>query len=161
MNLFTLGRWKRESSGAMKLTTPWKALGLGSSALLPIISIVPGFILRQVLYPKQGISREGRGEDMDISYGLKQSDVPPPLGNFQHTTADRSEVLKMLQSINRRLKDVEVKPLPDNRLEEVFDTFWSKLEERLKDIKTEAPAPVAKVVRDQREVLWTNKTSYP
>ncbi len=55
---------------------------------------------------------------------LKPSDVRQPLGKFQHTLAQKAEVLKMLQSINAKI----VEPLKDSLLEESFNDLWPKLE---------------------------------
>jgi hypothetical protein len=66
---------------------------------------------------------------------LKPSDVKQPLGRFQHTLAEKTDVLKMLKSINAKLVEVGGDSLRDNLLEEIFEESWNKLEARLKKAK--------------------------
>ena len=63
---------------------------------------------------------------------LKPSDVKQPLGKFQHTLAEKPDVLKLLKSINDKLPEVGADSLKDMVLEEIFDESWPKLETRLK-----------------------------
>jgi hypothetical protein len=64
-------------------------------------------------------------------HGLTPGDVPPPLGKFQHTVAEKEDVLRLLKTINGRLADVGSEPLQDRLLEENFELFWPRLEESL------------------------------
>jgi hypothetical protein len=65
-------------------------------------------------------------------HGLNPGDVPPPLGKFQHTVAEKGDVLRLLKTINSRLGEVGGEPLQDRLLEENFELFWPRLEESLK-----------------------------
>lgn len=65
-------------------------------------------------------------------HGLTPADVPPPLGKFQHTVAEKGDVLLLLRTINGRLAEVGEEPLPDRLLEENFKLFWPMLEKGLK-----------------------------
>lgn len=66
---------------------------------------------------------------------LKPSDVKQPLGRFQHTLTEKSDMLKMLKSINKKLSEVGGEPLRENLLDEIFEETWTKLEEKLNQIK--------------------------
>lgn len=64
-------------------------------------------------------------------HGLTSTDVPPPLGKFQHTMAEKGDVLRLLETINRRLVGEEGEPLDARFLEENFEYFWPILEAKL------------------------------
>jgi TIR domain len=71
---------------------------------------------------------------------IKPTDVKQPLGKFQHTLAQKKDVLKLLRSINSKLAE----PLKDPLLEESFSDLWQRLEKKLEEaaaaieIKSEA-----------------------
>jgi hypothetical protein len=64
--------------------------------------------------------------------GLGKSDVPPPLGLFQLTKADRNDTLNLVKDLNAAIPDED--RLPDGDLRDVFDQSWPKLEAKLKEI---------------------------
>ena len=66
---------------------------------------------------------------------LKPSDVKQPLGRFQHTLSEKSDVLKMLKSINAKLTEVGGESIRENLLEEIFEETWAKFEVRLEKAK--------------------------
>jgi hypothetical protein len=91
--------------------------------------------------------------------GLTAADVPPPLGKFQHTIADKEDTLNLLKTINRRLTDAGGDPLPEMLLEENFELFWPQLEKKLVGVATAVrnkPPDKTKetsVTRDERAIL--------
>ncbi len=62
-------------------------------------------------------------------FGLTPTDVHFPLGKFQHTIAEKDDVLQLLKAINGKLEN----PLTDRILEENFELHWPNLEKKLKD----------------------------
>lgn len=93
-------------------------------------------------------------------HSLNPGDVPPPLGKFQHTVAQKDDVLRLLGSINRRLADVGGEPIDNAVLLENFELYWPKLEERLKEAETKGKSQTQAIVsvttekpRDEREIL--------
>jgi hypothetical protein len=92
-------------------------------------------------------------------HGLDYGDVPPPLGKFQHTVAEKDDVLKLLKSINARLSDVGFEPLGEQFLEENFNLFWDLFEQRLKESEKLSDDALGKsneeptVHRGEREML--------
>lgn len=87
-------------------------------------------------------------------HGLTPGDVPPPLGKFQHTMAEKADTLELLKTINRRLGEVGGESLAERLLDENFETFWPQLESKLKAAEklVELPSPVksASVLETQR-----------
>lgn len=64
--------------------------------------------------------------------GFKPADVPPPLGLFQGTVADRESTRQLLDTINRAVCEA---PLTVEILNDVFNRFWPDLEKRITEIK--------------------------
>jgi|ERR1017187_6709341 hypothetical protein len=79
---------------------------------------------------------------------LEITDVSWPLAMFQATKADKEPTRKLLQSINKAL---EKKALTEARLDEIFDVWWPKLEEKLAAIPK--PAPSEKHQPNERTLL--------
>lgn len=76
-------------------------------------------------------------------HGLAPADVPPPLGKFQHTVAEKGDVLLLLKTINGRLAEVGGEPLQDRLLEDNFELFWPMLEIKLKEAESKSAADPA------------------
>lgn len=81
-------------------------------------------------------------------FGLKPRDIKGPLVQFQSTAADKPGTFKLLKSLNEA---VEKGKLTSPSLEEAFEVWWPKLEEKLARV----PGPNAKLPpqRSDREVL--------
>jgi hypothetical protein len=60
--------------------------------------------------------------------GLTPERVIGPLGMFQHTRADKEDTRKLVHSINQA---VSAEPIPEARLDSVFEGLWPNLEKRL------------------------------
>lgn len=89
-------------------------------------------------------------------HGLVPSDVPQPLGRFQHTLAEKGDVFKLLQSINSRLREIGGNALKDALLEEIFEESWAKLESKLKDAEKLSVVEIednSEPIRPQKDVL--------
>jgi hypothetical protein len=72
--------------------------------------------------------------------GLENADVPPPLGLFQASKADKEGTRKLIQSINDSLEKVKGKYLSPQRLDTSFERFWQDLDKILIDIPPPPPA---------------------
>jgi hypothetical protein len=55
-----------------------------------------------------------------------------PLGNYQHTVAEKEDIFELLESINRTLAKAWESPLDSKLLRDNFERHWSKLEEKLR-----------------------------
>lgn len=69
-------------------------------------------------------------------FNIKRSEVQGPLLQFQSTIFEKSEVHKLLGSINKRLEDD--KKLSDSQLDKSFDIWWNDLEYNLKAVEDES-----------------------
>ena len=77
-------------------------------------------------------------------YKLTYADITWPLSEFQHTEADKVDTKKLIMSINAALGTDGLSALD---LDEVFETWWPKLESKLKEIP-ESPIPTPRRSRD-------------
>jgi hypothetical protein len=78
---------------------------------------------------------------------MKSSDVVGPLAQFQDTKPDAPDVLKLIETINRRLTP----PRPQARLAADFEVWWSQLDAKLKSASKISVTRLAE--RDEREML--------
>lgn len=98
------------------------------------------------------------------------------LSSFQHTRFQKDEILKLLKTINSRIKESKGgKSLNHKALDDVFEIFYPKLESRIKEILEISPSKetenhirserelLEEIVESQRSLkekindLWTNK----
>jgi hypothetical protein len=79
---------------------------------------------------------------------LNPSDVKGPLAQFQSTRVEKSEMKKLLRTINSALGD---RALSDAHLDEAFEVWWPRLDKQLKDLPSEEG--VVRKQRPEREIL--------
>lgn len=64
-----------------------------------------------------------------LLFDVNPTNVKQPLSQFQHTKFVKSDILKLVKTINNSISKSGGKALKEKNLESVFDTFWPKLEE--------------------------------
>jgi len=115
-----------------EISSALDSIEVGVSCLTPENMTAPW-----ILYEAGALSKRIGTKSRLCTYllgGLTPEGVPPPLGMFQHTRADKEETRLMLRSINSAIsKD----PVPEPALDKLFERMWPDLE---KDI-TSMPAP--------------------
>lgn len=79
---------------------------------------------------------------------LEPSDVKGPLAQFQATKAIKGDVLRMVKTLNASLKDAA---LSEAHVEEAFDVWWPKLEEKLAKLPPDKAS--AKPTRTEKDLL--------
>jgi len=80
--------------------------------------------------------------------GLEPSDVKPPLAQFQATKAQKTDVLKLLKTLNTALGE---NALPEAHIDEAFEVWWPKLDSQLNALPAEESK--TKTHRLDRELL--------
>lgn len=76
---------------------------------------------------------------------IKPTDVKPPLASFQHTLFEKTDVRKLVRTINKAVTETGGNAVDENALEELFDDTWTKLETALNVAKsTQAPTKPTK-----------------
>jgi hypothetical protein len=69
-----------------------------------------------------------------LLFQISPSDVHPPLSKFQHTEATKSDIRRLVGSINKQNR-ISGQPMDETRLDLVFETFWPDLEQKLSNAK--------------------------
>lgn len=82
----------------------------------------------------------------------KTKDVQQPLGQFQHTVFEKTDIRRLVSTINRSVQDAGEKALQENILNEIFETYWPGLEEKINKILNASVLPKSKA-RSEREML--------
>jgi len=82
---------------------------------------------------------------------LNHADIEPPLGQFQSVMADREGTQKLVMDLAKTVRRQEEVVLPDEKLEEQFDTWWPTLEQEIADIPAVQDQP--KPERSDRALL--------
>jgi hypothetical protein len=83
-----------------------------------------------------------------IVFGIKKTDLKGPLASFQAIEFDRDEVRQLLRTINKAAKEAA---LTERNLEEQFDMWWPRLEEKVQAISAAQPPTEPK--RSERDLL--------
>ena len=74
--------------------------------------------------------------------GLRPEDVKSPLGMFQATRSEKPGTRKLIGSINNAVSKT---PMPESRLDQVFEGLWPQLEKKLSSLP-----PVADIAEPRR-----------
>lgn len=96
-----------------------------------------------ILFEAGAISRNGAETYVCtlLIGGLEYSQIQWPLSQFQHTKFEKADVSALLQTLNKKTE----KPLSDADLEDVFETYWPRLDEKFGKLPSEsgpqAPKP--------------------
>ena len=79
---------------------------------------------------------------------LSPTDVKEPLSQFQHTEATEDDTRQLVKTINGALGE---RALSEHVLKDAFDTYWPRLEEKLKGIPE--PKGTIEPPREDRDML--------
>ncbi|EJA2553031.1 toll/interleukin-1 receptor domain-containing protein [Serratia marcescens] len=94
-----------------------------------------------------------------LLFDLMPSDIQGPISGFQTTKADdKDDFYKLISSINK----TSPTPIKEERLDEIFDVWWPRLESKLKTLLEEQEKEEPKEKprsRTQQTALLNDKTS--
>ncbi len=80
--------------------------------------------------------------------GMEPSDVSGPLAQFQATKPTKEDLLQLLKTLNKALKESALK---ESQVEATFELCWPKLKEKLDNLPADGPA--GRPHRTDRELL--------
>lgn len=84
-----------------------------------------------LMFESGAISKQvERAKVISICFGLKTTDVSPPLSMFQNIEFNKANFYKLLMELNKNIE----KPLEQKILEQSLDSNWNKLEEEVNKI---------------------------
>lgn len=90
---------------------------------------------------------------------VNPAEVDQPLAQFQHTTAEKEQVFKLLKTINKIVEKAGERALPEPRLREVFETYWPRLEKAfqqaatIQESTTSPSRPDSEMLREILEIV--------
>jgi hypothetical protein len=95
------------------------------------------------LFESGALSKRLDGKVATLLLDVRAEQVEPPLSQFQHTKAERDDVLRLMETINRRVSAAGEKPRRDDDLRDTFDKFWADLESTINEVRGSALSAVA------------------
>jgi TIR domain-containing protein len=120
------GRWQTD------LTAELAKESFGIVCLTPTNLTAPW-----ILFEAGALSKSlGDGQVAPFLLGVKPSDLPPPLTQFNAVFAERDEFKRLLKAINDRVPEEAV---DQARIDKAVDGLWPAIEKELKDAE-ETPA---------------------
>ncbi len=111
-----------------------------------------------ILFEAGAISKTKDAYVCTLLLGLNSSDVEYPLAQFQHTSTQKEDFKHLLITINKALLKCNEKSLSENTLEDTFETYWPRLEQKfieINSIKDERDSPVRTGQDMLQEILET------
>ncbi|MEX1195300.1 MAG: TIR domain-containing protein, partial [Dehalococcoidia bacterium] len=98
--------------------------------------------------------RLGQARVVPLAFGMKVTDIEPPLGQFQTETVDEEGISRMLSSVNQALPD----PLSDEIVARAATTWWPQLQEDIERIDLNGDDEAVEI-RSEKELLEEVLTS--
>jgi hypothetical protein len=104
-----------------------------------------------ILFEAGALSKNfGKANVCTILFNLDSADFSGPLTSFQATKFDKADFKKLLITINNTGAESK---LDSSVLNDVFEMWWPKLEERIKEILSQHVNTAVNDVRSEREIL--------
>ena len=117
-----------------------------------IVCLTPGNLSEPwILFEAGALSKTTGSSVCTFLLDLTPADIAPPLAQFQHTTFQKEDVLKLMQTINQRVGETEERSLSDQSLVEAFEMVWPKLETDLTEVMRTKETSV--IPRSDRQLL--------
>ena len=85
-----------------------------------------------------------------ILFNFDTTDLSGPLASFQATKFNKEDIKMLLESINNSCNETKIE---QKNLDETFEMWWPKLEEKIKDILTKEKTSTKPKKRTDRELL--------
>jgi hypothetical protein len=93
-----------------------------------------------LMYEAGALSKRLDGKVCTFLLDVEASTVEAPLSQFQHTTADKADVLSLIESINKSVEAAREQPRNLEDLREQFETLWPKLGQTIETLSKESAA---------------------
>jgi hypothetical protein len=88
-----------------------------------------------ILFEAGALSKRQRDHVWTVLLDIENEQVEPPLGQFQHSKADKDDLYKVIQSIN----GFSPKPKPEGDLKTIFEALWPQFGPAIEEIRKQAP----------------------
>ena len=97
---------------------------------------------RWILFESGAIAKTKDARVCTLLLDIDRSEVKPPLGEFQHTTRDKEDILKLCLTINKKVEECGERALSESKLTKTFERYWPDLAAELEKIASRQPRPV-------------------
>lgn len=105
-----------------------------------------------ILFEAGALSRTKDGYVCTFLLGLEPTDIRQPLGQFQHTIFEKTDIYLLISTINELVSKTGGKAVPEKNLTSTFEIFWPCLESALNKILNNKALPIHNE-RSEREIL--------
>ncbi len=95
-------------------------------------------------------TKMGKAKVCPILFGFEPAELKGPLATFQSTRFTKDDFKKLISTINNSSEDMR---LESKYLDEVFEVWWPKLDEKVKGIMSSHKAGPKKDPRTERDIL--------
>lgn len=107
---------------------------------------------RWLLYEAGALSVKNQNQVWTLLLELEYTDVEAPLGDFQHTKAEKADIWRLVQAVRRVVHAAEGSNQTDDDVKVVFEALWPALEAQIAAIKAEGP-PTPQKERSEKELM--------
>jgi len=107
---------------------------------------------RWILFEAGALAKISDAYVCTLLLDVTPAEVEPPLSQFQHTLIDKNDIRNLIHTINQAVIDAGERGLPDNTLDNIYETFWPELERSLDDI-AEIQESDGQQIRSNRAIL--------
>ena len=117
---------------------------------------------RWVLFEAGALSKRLNGKVATLLLDVTDTQIEPPLAQFQHTKSEQGEILALMEAINKRVGETDGKGRTDSDLRDAFTKFWPDLELVIADLRANrstAAAPARKVEDMVAEILLLTRAN--
>ena len=105
-----------------------------------------------ILFEAGALSKTSDAHVCTFLLDINPTDIKPPLGQFQHTLFSKDDIRKLIHTINNKIIAQNEKTISEKDIDEIFEIFWPRLEERLNEIKNQETKTI-EPARTDRELL--------
>lgn len=100
-----------------------------------------------ILFEAGALSKRQTDHVWTVLLDVDNTQVEPPLGQFQHTAASKDDLWSVMESINQ----VSPKPRTNADLKKMFEAFWPEVGKTIERLKTQVPSTKVEA-RDQAAI---------
>jgi len=139
-------RWATDIAGALDHSAFGIICVTGGNMEAPWLNFEAGALSRSI----------DKGNVCPFLFGVKRSEVQWPLLQFQSTICEKEDVLKLVKSLNLSCQ-AEGMGIDEKRLENTFDVWWPRFQEKLDNISAEEKlGGQTVVIVDDEEMVTTS-----
>lgn len=139
-------RWSTDIAGALDHSAFGILCVTGGNMEAPWLNFEAGALSKSI----------DKGNVCPFLFGVKRSEVQGPLLQFQSTICEKEDVLKLVKSLNLSCQ-AEGIGIDEKRLENTFDIWWPRFQEKLDDISgEEKPGSQTMVIVDDEKMVTTS-----